>query len=165
MSERITPSEVRSLFGYDAGNLYWLERPALGKAWNTKHAGWIAGTTDPRGYVSILINRRAYKAHRLVWAFFHNEWPKLVDHIDGNPSNNRISNLRSVTHAENLRNVRAKADKPQGVRPKNNKWEARIRANGKEQYLGVFDTESAAIQARKAAALSFGYHENHGASR
>lgn len=168
MSENIPAADVCKLFGYDAGNLIWLPRPELGRSWNTKHAGKIAGTVNPQGYRTILIDRRPYKAHRLIWAFFHKEWPAgPLDHINGNPSDNHISNLRSVTVAENGRNQARRRDSTSGItgvyyRTHIKKWVARIRAEGRDIHLGVFETRDEARAARLAAQRLHGYHENHG---
>ena len=42
-----------------------------------------------------------YQYHRAVWLYTYGEVPKELDHIDGDPTNNRISNLRAVTSREN----------------------------------------------------------------
>ena len=71
------------------------------------HPGhWTPGTKDPKGYYSVRINYQNYSVHRLVAETFivNNESKPLVDHIDRNPSNNDVWNLRWVTYAENLYN-------------------------------------------------------------
>lgn len=76
---------------------------------------------------------------------------KVIDHIDGNPLNNQKDNLRATTQAANLRNS-TKAKGYTWVK-KRNKWQAQIRLNYKQIYLGQFDTESEArnayLKARK----------------
>jgi len=85
--------------------------------------------------------------HRLLAMTFLKDWdPNLhVDHINGDTYDNRLSNLRMVTRAENLQNQkRAKGctwDKNKG------KWQARISANKKTISLGYHDTEEEAKQA------------------
>jgi len=68
---------------------------------------------------------------------------RCIDHKDGNPSNNRNSNLRICSHFQNMQNVKGK-----GVRFKRGKWEARISFQGKSYYLGIFNTEEQALEAR-----------------
>ena len=70
-----------------------------------KLAGKRAGTINHKGYVIIGHARRKYMAHRLAWYFVHGEQPEIIDHINHNPSDNRIANLRNVTNAENLLNM------------------------------------------------------------
>lgn len=71
-----------------------------------------------------------------------------IDHIDGNPGNNYIENLRVCTSQQNKFNSRAYGkSKYRGVHKNNSKWEARITRNGYMQYLGLFDTEKEASNA------------------
>lgn len=73
----------------------------------TGHPGhWTFGTKDPKGYYSVRINFRNYLVHRLVAETFiaNYEYKPLVDHIDRNPDNNDLWNLRWVTYKENLYN-------------------------------------------------------------
>jgi len=174
MSEKpvhVQAKDVKKLFGYDAGLLHWLERPTLGKSWNTKHAGKVAGSITHLGYRVILIDRRPYKAHRLVWAFFHGEWPDgYIDHINGDPSDNHISNLRVVSAQDNGRNMRRSRANSSGItgvhyRRHIRKWVARIFVNGRDTHLGVFDTAADAAAARQAAQATHGFHSNHGSAR
>lgn len=80
-----------------------------------------------------------------------------VDHIDGNPSNNRRSNLRLCTHAENVRNVRRRADNTSGFKgvsmcSRAKRWRARIRLSRKLIHIGYFETPEQAKAAYEAAA-------------
>lgn len=92
---------------------------------------------------------RTYLVHRLVWMAFKGEiQPGLeIDHIDGNRSNNRLDNLRLVTHQSNMMNM----SKAKGCtyNKLTGKWIAQIRYNGKQQYIGCFDTQEAATAAYK----------------
>ena len=65
----------------------------------------------------------------------------MVDHIDRNPTNNNISNLRMATSSENQQNT-SRGDYRYHKRDKI--WEARITLNGKRKYLGRFNTEEEA---------------------
>lgn len=78
----------------------------------------------------------------------------VVDHINGNPSDNRKSNLRVVTQAKNMQNRKTNVNNTSGVTGvsfKNGYWTARIMANKKEIFLGIFDNKDDAIKARKKA--------------
>lgn len=67
---------------------------------------WVTGYTDSRGYKAVGIKNKSYFVHRLVAQTFlpNPENKRTVDHIDRNPSNNRLSNLRWATHKEQIRN-------------------------------------------------------------
>lgn len=76
----------------------------------------IAGHTDGPGYVKICINQsKPLKAHRLAWLYVHGEWPDNIDHINRDPSDNRLVNLRNVTHVENMRNHSLHRDNQTGI--------------------------------------------------
>lgn len=78
-----------------------------------------------------------------------------VDHINGNPSDNRKSNLRIVSHLENMQNKKIYKNNTSGTtgvsQLHNGKWKARIMVNGNEMWLGTFETKEEAVYARHAA--------------
>ena len=123
------------------------------------HAGkkqpWsIAGSLHNCGYIQIGINKNRYLAHRLAWMYEYGEWPKqYIDHINGNRSDNRISNLRDVSHQTNLQNQKTKNTKNtsgfMGVdwQNKRNKWRASIKINKKSKFIGYFDKAEQAYEA------------------
>ena len=111
---------------------------------------------------------KIFKVHRLVaLAFIPNpENKKCVDHIDGNPLNNNLTNLRWATYTENSRNSKISIRNISGTKGvhfynRDNKWKASIRFEGKQTYLGCFDTMEEAIAARQTKALElFGEFTN-----
>ena len=145
----LTAEQLKATFDYDAetGVFLWKIRPS-----RAVKAGDVAGCTEKRiGYITIGIEGRIYKAHRLAWLYTHGEWPKgLIDHINGNKADNRICNLRDVFADGNSQNVR----KP-NVRNKSgfmgviwfqNKWRASMSVNGKSKWLGDYSTPEEAHQ-------------------
>lgn len=129
------------------------------------NVGDIAGHTNKtNGYVEIMIDRVSYYAHRLAWLYVYGEMPKNnIDHINRGRSDNRIVNLREVTHAENCRNFPISKRNSSGVvgvsfDRTRNKWKASIHSKN----LGRFDRKEDAIMARKDAENANNYHENHG---
>lgn len=79
---------------------------------------------------------------------------ECVDHINGNPLDNRRSNLRLASHAENNRNRKPLTGRSlKGVTKENGRWRSRIVVDGKKQNLGTFDTSEAAARAYDAAAI------------
>ena len=86
--------ELHSLFHYHQGQLLWLPRPNS-RRWNTRYANTPSGSVRPDGYTMVSINGKAYRLHRLIFCYHYGYYPPIVDHIDRNPSNNCIENLRA----------------------------------------------------------------------
>lgn len=103
------------------------------------------------GYLVIKINGIAFRASRIAWFMTYGEQPNVIDHINGIKTDNRISNLRNVTPAENAKNHAKGLNKsglPCGVRAlPSGKFQGRISCNGEVTYLGVFETIKAASDA------------------
>ena len=106
------------------------------------------GSLDRDKYYQFKVNGRGYKAHRVVWFLHYGEIPAglEIDHIDRNRSNNKIGNLRCVTHQRNCLNTASNRKHP-GVAPSGRGFKQEIRIKGKVTYLGTFDTEEKAYQA------------------
>ena len=73
---------------------------------NYRSPGYVKSTLAKNGYYMVHLDGKTYYVHRLLAdAFLENpENKKEVDHIDGNPKNNSLDNLRWATHKENLNN-------------------------------------------------------------
>lgn len=131
--------------------------------WKTRNSkrvniGDVAGCVSPDGRVLIGINKKLYKAHRVIWAMVTGEWPtNLIDHKNGNPSDNRFENLREATKSQNQMNIKRIASNSSGIKgvswsKASQKWRATIMINGKSKHLGVFATIEEASEAYKVAA-------------
>jgi hypothetical protein len=120
--------------------------------------GGDAGVIDRHGYRIICVDGLKYFAHRIVWAFANDAWPPSeLDHIDGNPLNNSLSNLRIAQRAQNLRNQglrKCNVSGHKGVSWNKNfgKWQARIQVDKKQIWLGLHDSIEDAAKAYEAAA-------------
>lgn len=164
-----TQAQLHLLFEYKDGALVWRyrERMPHNAAW-----GRVAGYVDTRwGYVVVHVNGVACRRARLVWILHHGAIPcgLFIDHINGTPGDDRISNLRVVTNRENGRNAKRHPRNESGVTGVRwhkgaKKWTARIHANDRELYLGLFDSFDDAVAARKQAEKEHNYHPNHGRS-
>lgn len=138
---------VREVLSYDSGTGAFTWRVAKrGLA-----AGMQAGTVTG-GYRQIQIDGKLYKAHRLAWLLAHGCWPAGdIDHINGEPSDNRIANLRDVPRRVNRENQRKPhADsktKVLGVCAYRGRYVTRIKSAGRRIHIGTFDTPAEAQQA------------------
>jgi hypothetical protein len=131
---------LKSLLSYDAstGEFIWItQRKAKAQV------GTRAGADNGRGYRVIRVDGIDYYAHRLAWFYMYGRWPKALDHIDRNRSNNAIANLRKCSQAENAKNRMPGRGCRQST---SGRWQAHIRVNKKLIYLGSYDTESEAHQ-------------------
>lgn len=154
--QEITQEYLKEIFDYKDGNLFWKKRTGPRSKINE-----IAGHLRKNGYVQVILHRKIYVAHRLIWLWIHGEWPKNeVDHIDGNKSNNKIENLRDVTKSQNQQNrlkTRQNTSGYKGVffHARSNKWIAKITLNKKQNYLGYFSSPLDAHNAYCEAAKKF----------
>ena len=85
-----------------------------GEIINIKTGRYVIGSTR-NGYKRVTINKKTRSIHRIVWEIFNGEIPKdmVIDHIDGNRSNNDLNNLRLVTQSENMINAQKNGHKGQ----------------------------------------------------
>jgi HNH endonuclease len=142
-------------YAADTGLFTWVKPPKN----HPRMLGQVAGC-GTRGYTHIKIHKHAIPAHRLAWLYVYGEWPSMaLDHINGNPYDNRIVNLRLATTAQNEANRRRDKGKslPKGVRAMNRGggFQARIRVAGKPIHLGAFRTIEDASQAYFDAAKKY----------
>ena len=168
---------LKELYDYNplTGHFIMKEVPDK-KAYRNKGPRWvpgrIAGIHDTKnGYISISIDGCRLQAHRLAWYLIHNEWPDEVDHWDGNPSNNVISNLRNGTRGKNNMNSAGWAQEkrdhklPRGVYhhfAKSKPYRSQIVVNRKQMHLGSFATIEEAQKAyQNAAEFNFGEFAYH----
>ena len=159
----ITYEVAKALFDYNpsTGSLTW--KFSSGK--NVKK-GKEVGTNDttPKSntkYRKTSIFGDRYKVHRIIWLMQTGDWPKgEVDHIDGDGLNNKWSNLRDVTHSQNLMNAAVRSDSTSGYKGvsydrSRDRWYAYINLDGKRKMLGRYKTKQEAVDARLKAEQQF----------
>jgi hypothetical protein len=164
-----------NLLDYDphTGALTW--KPRVEKktnppqTFNATFAGRRAGNPyGPTRCWQINILGVRYLVHRIVWAMHTGKTVfGEIDHINGDAEDNRLSNLREVSHFENMVNRKKPKHNLSGqigvcLHKQTGKWRAYITKNGRQVSLGLFASVEEASAARRAAAVVLGYHENHG---
>lgn len=151
----IAVSKLNELLSLDSssGLLRWKEDRKGGAA-----IGDIAGSINNKGYNCIKIDGKTYKAHRIVLAITTGQWPeKQVDHINGIKDDNRPSNLREATGAQNRHNIGAYKNNVSGVKgvhwnKDRSMWRAVIMVDKKNKHLGYYeDLELAELVHTEAA--------------
>lgn len=152
----VTAERLWELFDYEPATGKFTRRSSVN---NYQPAGTIAGTIGRLGYITIRVDKKAYMAHRLAWLYYHGEWPAHeIDHINRVKTDNRISNLRVATRAENVRNH----GRISVLSRPNGKFTTKIRIDGRQVYLGIFDTADAARDAYVATSRRvFGEFSSH----
>jgi hypothetical protein len=168
-SDAVIFAEMRRLLEYDEenGGFKWIaaRTPAA-----RQYVGRRAGGPDGSGYVSVNVLTHKFKVHRLVWLWHHGETSRgMLDHINGDRTDNRIENLREATLAENVRNRARAGGLATGVsRDPSSGFKARIQLpDGGKVYLGTFATEAEASAAYVGAATilhgAFALHQREAA--
>ncbi|WAX10354.1 hypothetical protein BV57P2_00046 [Phocaeicola phage BV57P2] len=166
----LTFEKAKELFVYDreTGIIKWKRRTS-----NNQRKNLVAGSTRSNdGYIQIGINGEIHLAHRiavlLTYGFCDDRLQ--VDHINHIRDDNRLVNLRLVTRTDNLRNQPRRRNNTTGImgvvyHKAKRKYMARIRVDGVNIYLGIFDTLGEAAKARKDADIRYKYNANHGATK
>lgn len=149
--------DIKIYFKYDpeSGFIY-----CLNKYCNIHIIGSRVDREYNYGYKCIVFKKKCYLAHRIAWFLYYGIWPAMdIDHINGDRSDNRLSNLRLATRSQNLQNQKIKPNKSfsvyKGVTKARNKFCARIKINYKCILLGNYKSELEAALAYDEAALIY----------
>lgn len=177
----LSQKELCQLLMYEpeSGLLRWKEKPLLGlstdasvKSWNRRFAGRVAGTRKQsagKEYIQVSIKSRLYPCHRVIWVMVHGAIDEtlVIDHVNSNGLDNRLINLRLVSHSLNQRNQVMRRENASGVTGvyrcrKTGKWTGQITVNGRHLSIGAHVLLEDAASARKRLEREHGYHPLHG---
>ena len=160
----LTQDLVRRLFEYNEATGIVFHRTNKHKA----KIGERAGSSSKSGSRYLRIHGKKELEHRMIWLYVYGCLPEEeIDHINHSRSDNRLCNLRLVSHEENMRNKPKYKSNTTGhagisVDKRCGKYRAYISIEGKPKSLGYFDSLTAAVNARECAKQQGGYHANHG---
>jgi hypothetical protein len=166
----------RLVYDADAGTLTWLSRDLsdfgnsararhLHKVWNDRFAGKIAGRVTG-GRRSIRIDGKDWWFSRVAFSIYYGAHPTGdIDHINGDPMDNRICNIRDVSRAINNRNraVVAGSSGLVGVEfvKRTGRWRASMNLQNRSVHIGYYATKEEAFNARIAAQAGHGFTDRH----
>jgi hypothetical protein len=163
-AQPLSMARVRELLDYNAETGAFVWRVARGY----NRPGDPAGTINDAGYLTIEIDGKRHRAHRLAWLYVHGSLPPdKIDHQNHARADNRMTNLRLATHLQNCTNLSLRSDNSSGAHgvtwhKPTGKWMAKIRVNKRQIYIGLYADKASAVAARAAAELEHGFHPNHG---
>ena len=173
---------VKTRLSYDpaTGIFTWLPRARNDFKHAHQYASWVSRCQGKaagvcvkkkhKTYIRISISGVKVYAHVLAIAYMQGSWPDgEIDHINGDSEDNSYRNLRVVSHQENSRNVKLHRKSKSGYCGVNwheltGKWRARVKVNGREYYVGLFDDPREAAEKIQALRVDLGFHENHGST-
>lgn len=120
--------------------------------------GTIVGNGDLRRYKYFSFNKKKYYVHRIVWFMHYGYMPEQIDHINRNPLDNRIENLRECNQSQNNWNQKIKITNKSGHKgiswySREERWVAKISVFGKCHIVGYFLDKEDALKAIKKARI------------
>jgi hypothetical protein len=149
---------------YTAGGILYVKKP-YGHRKKTV-VNQVAGWPTFNGRRQVTLGGRYYAVSRVIYLLHYGVWPVgVVDHINGDPSDNRPENLRDISHSQNNRSFITLSDKATSVfrgvswHKTLGKWLAGIRCDGVGHNLGYYTCEKEAALAYNYKALELGFNK------
>ena len=154
----MTQSQLKTLLHYNSKD---------GTFTRLKDKPKTPSTVNNHGYIFVWVNGKYFTAHRLAWLYVYGVMPSNIDHINHKRHDNRIVNLREVTHSDNCKNKALRKNNKSGFNgvcyvKSRNKWQVQLRVNNRDVWIGRFSNREDAIKARQEANIKYGFHKNHG---
>lgn len=162
MKKVLTQGRLKELLFYDEN----IEMFRYAKPRPRIKVGDIAGYLNQSGYRSVMLDGKHYLEHRLIWLYFYGEFPSglqnQIDHIDGNRTNNKLTNLRLCSNSQNQMNTCRQDNNTSGFRGVSyhkltGKYQTRIKnpSTNKREYLGLYLTAEEASEVYEALAKEY----------
>lgn len=145
---------------FETSTLIWKKRGI--PWWDTRYAGKEAFTLLSRRYFVGTVDKVRLFKHRVLWAMKYGRWPEELDHINRNPQDNSLANLREVTRSGNQKNMSRMSSNTSGrtgvsYHKRDGVWRSYIGEGGSIRYLGSFKIYDEAVLARESAEKNLGY--------
>ena len=124
-------------------------------------AGGVVGSYHNMGYLRVMLFRKSYLLHRVIWFYVHGKWPEQgLDHINGIKTDNRLCNLREADQAQNMANRGPQTNNKSGYKGvwwdnTNKRWKSYIHVRKRRICLGTFKNLEDAVEAYKIAAVQY----------
>jgi hypothetical protein len=136
----ITQEYLHKIFDYKDGNLY----NKIKRNSRCKINSQVGCCFNKFGYKRVMILSKRYLYHHIIYFYHYGYLPKMIDHIDGNPKNNAIENLREANATENQYNRKINKNNTSGYKnvylhKPTNQWKVLIRINGKQKFFGLYN--------------------------
>lgn len=151
----LTAERLRAVVHYDPETGRFTRTVQLARRHRVgDRADFLIATGWLKGYYRVAVDSQRYLAHRVAWLYVNGRWPDgVIDHINGNRSDNRIENLRDGTQAQNMQNRRkAQSNCISGIlgvhlHRETGRWVARLQTGGVGRHIGLFATKEEAHEA------------------
>jgi hypothetical protein len=169
----LTKELAHELFYEENGILYWKpknQKVKGAKRFNTRYANKEAGGFDRKGYKRVKCNQenKSIGVHRVIFLMHHGYLTEVIDHINGNITDNRIENLRAASYQTNNQNSRIARHNTSGIKgvswhKQNKSWRCSLWTNNKSKEVGGFETKELAEEFMQLwREMAHGEFANHG---